>query len=121
MLQRDRRFDMLGQLYRIIAIGGEAGEQLGQQSELVAREHSEQRVVDRTLIGGEPRQSADTLIGDRELYSATVAWMRALEIGVPTVFDMSGPDRSGVAERESATALFPSLVSDRSNRQQNNE
>ena len=72
------RFEMLGQLQRQVAIGSETGEKLGQQSELVAREHSEQRIVDGALKGSEPRQQAETLAGDGELDPATVARMRAL-------------------------------------------
>ena len=78
MLQFPCRFDMLGELHGTVAIGGEASEELGQHSELLAREHPEQRVIDRAMKGGEPCQSADTLIGDGQLNSAAVARMGAL-------------------------------------------
>src|SRR4051812_32614070 len=78
MLQFDRRFNMLGYLHSLFAIGCKAGEYLGQQSKLVARKHPEQRIVNGTLKSREPRQSMDTLTGDGELDPATVARMHAL-------------------------------------------
>ncbi len=76
-LQFGRRFDVLSNFHGMFAIFCKAGEDPGQRSELVARKHAEQCIVDGTLKSRKSCQSADTLTGNRELNPATVAWMHA--------------------------------------------
>ena len=67
---------MRGEFDRLIAVGGEAVEELQQLLELVARKCSEQCVVDRALECGESRQSFDARRRHRELHTTAIAGVR---------------------------------------------
>lgn len=73
--EAQRSLDMRGEFDRLIAVRGEAVEELQQLLELGVRERSEQRVVNRPLKRGEPRQSLDAGRRHRELDATAIACM----------------------------------------------
>jgi hypothetical protein len=69
---------VFGELHGAIPIGCQAGQQLGQRFELLARQHPEELVIDRALQGRKADQPVHAVLGQRQLHPPAVVRMGAL-------------------------------------------